>query len=190
MIFNTFVDADKTARKLYQRCITATEAGLYDAAAFYMRKVLEVIASSFIDRYDEIGQGEVFNDFLEHRHRTRKTMSLDDKIDFLLDQRHLWLRSSRQNALMRIRNEIIWCWRKFFHDRGFMLMDSPILTGSNGEGNDGLFELDYFDQKAYLAQTGQLYAEASAMAFTASESTLRTILLASLRIRTSVLAPT
>ncbi len=89
----------------------------------------------------------------------------DHGIDFLLDQRHLWLRSSRQNALMRIRNEIIWCWRKFFHDRGFMLMDSPILTGSNGEGNDGLFELDYFDQKAYLAQTGQLYAEASAMAF-------------------------
>ena len=81
----------------------------------------------------------------------------DHGIDFLLDQRHLWLRSSRQNALMRIRNEIIWCWRKFFHDRGFMLMDSPILTGSNGEGNDGLFELDYFDQKAYLAQTGPTF---------------------------------
>ena len=66
---------------------------------------------------------------------------------------------------MKIRNEIIWSWRKFFHDRGFMLMDSPILTGSIGEGADGLFELDYFDQKAYLAQTGQLYAEAAAMAF-------------------------
>lgn len=89
----------------------------------------------------------------------------DHGIDFLLDQRHLWLRSSRQNALMKIRNEIIWSWRCFFHDRGFMLMDSPILTGSIGEGADGLFELDYFDQKAYLAQTGQLYAEAAAMAF-------------------------
>lgn len=89
----------------------------------------------------------------------------DHGIDFLLDTRHLWLRSSRQNALMKIRNEIIWSWRKFFHDRGFMLMDSPILTGSIGEGADGLFELDYFDQKAYLAQTGQLYAEAAAMAF-------------------------
>lgn len=89
----------------------------------------------------------------------------DHGIDFLLDHRHLWLRSSRQHALMTIRNEIIFAWRKFFYDKGFMLMDSPILTGSIGEGTDGLFELDYFDQKAYLCQTGQLYAEASAAAF-------------------------
>ncbi len=89
----------------------------------------------------------------------------DHGIDFLLDQRHLWLRSSRPFAMMRVRNEIIWCWRKFFYDRGFILMDSPLLTGSNGEGVDGLFALDYFDQTAYLAQTGQLYAEATAMAF-------------------------
>ncbi len=88
----------------------------------------------------------------------------DHGIDFLLDKRHLWLRSSRPFALMHVRNEIIWCWRKFFHDRGFVLMDSPILTGSNGEGVDGLFSLDYFDQTAYLAQTGQLYAEAAAAA--------------------------
>ncbi len=86
-------------------------------------------------------------------------------IDFLLDKRHLWLRSGRQRALMKIRDEIVRCWRAFFRDRGFMLVDSPILTGSNGEGNEGLFELDYFDRKAYLAQTGQLYAEAAAMAF-------------------------
>lgn len=89
----------------------------------------------------------------------------DHGIDFLLDKRHLWLRSSRPFALMHIRNEVIWCWRKFFYDRGFLLMDSPILTGSNGEGVEGLFSLDYFDQTAYLAQTGQLYAEAAAMAF-------------------------
>ncbi len=89
----------------------------------------------------------------------------DHGIDFLLDQRHLWLRSSRPFAMMRVRNEIIWCWRKFFYDRDFILMDSPLLTGSNGEGVDGLFALDYFDQTAYLAQTGQLYAEATAMAF-------------------------
>ncbi len=89
----------------------------------------------------------------------------DHGIDFLLDHRHLWLRSGRQFALMHVRDEIIWCWRKFFHDRGFVLLDSPILTGSNGEGVDGLFSLDYFDQTAYLAQTGQLYAEAGSMAF-------------------------
>jgi asparaginyl-tRNA synthetase len=89
----------------------------------------------------------------------------DHGIDFLLDNRHLWLRSSRQFALMHIRDEIIWCWRKFFRDNGFLLLDSPILTGSNGEGVEGLFSLDYFDQTAYLSQTGQLYAEAGAMAF-------------------------
>jgi len=108
MIFNTFVDADRIARKLYQRCITATEAGLYDAAAFYMRKVLEVIASSFIDRYDEIGQGEVFNDFLEHRRRNRKTMSLDDKIDFLLDQGNIPNSSKKTyNAIRKYGNAAV-----------------------------------------------------------------------------------
>ncbi len=89
----------------------------------------------------------------------------DHGIDFLLDHRHLWLRSKRPHAIMAIRDGIIWSWRKFFHDRRFMLMDSPILTGSIGEGAAGLFELDYFDQKAYLCQTGQLYAEAAAAAF-------------------------
>lgn len=89
----------------------------------------------------------------------------DHGIDFLLDERHLWLRSTRPHALMKIRNAVIWAWRTFFHDRGFMLMDSPILTGSIGEGAAGLFELDYFGEKAYLCQTGQLYAEASAAAF-------------------------
>lgn len=89
----------------------------------------------------------------------------DHGIDFLLDRRHLWLRSPRQKAIMKIREEIIWSWRSFFHDRDYRLMDSPILTGSIGEGASGLFELDYFDQKAYLAQTGQLYAEAAAAAY-------------------------
>ncbi len=89
----------------------------------------------------------------------------DHGIDFLLDHRHLWLRSRRPRAIMAIRDGVIWAWRKFFHDRRFLLMDSPILTGAIGEGAAGLFELDYFDQKAYLCQTGQLYAEAAAAAF-------------------------
>ena len=87
-------------------------------------------------------------------------------IDFLLDQRHLWLRSRRQQAILKIRDRVILSCRTFLHDRGFLLVDSPILTGSIGEGSDGLFELDYFDQgKAYLAQTGQLYLEAAAAAY-------------------------
>ncbi|MEW5876341.1 MAG: asparagine--tRNA ligase [Candidatus Zixiibacteriota bacterium] len=84
---------------------------------------------------------------------------------FLMDNRHLWLRSSRQHAIMRIRNEIVMAIRRFFYEREFVLIDTPILTGSIGETASTLFETQYFDLgKAYLAQTGQLYVEAAAMA--------------------------
>jgi asparaginyl-tRNA synthetase len=87
-------------------------------------------------------------------------------IDFLLDNRHLWLRTERQRAIMQIRDEVIWRCREFLRQEGFLLVDSPILSGAIGEGASGLFELDYFEtQKAYLAQTGQLYAEAAAAAY-------------------------
>lgn len=87
-------------------------------------------------------------------------------VDFLLDHRHLWLRSRRQHAILTIRDRVIWAARQYLHDNGFLLVDSPILTGAIGEGADGLFKLDYFDLgQAYLAQTGQLYAEAAAAAF-------------------------
>jgi asparaginyl-tRNA synthetase len=87
-------------------------------------------------------------------------------IDFLLDNRHLWLRTERQRAIMQIRDEVIWRCREFLRMEGFLLVDSPILSGAIGEGASGLFELDYFEtQKAYLAQTGQLYAEAAAAAY-------------------------
>jgi len=89
----------------------------------------------------------------------------DHGIDFLLDNRHLWLRSSRQQAIMRIRERVIWSAREFLHNDGYLLVDSPIISGAAGEGISGLFEIDYFDSKAYLAQTGQLYAEAAAAAF-------------------------
>ncbi len=86
-------------------------------------------------------------------------------VDFLLNNRHLWLRSSRQYAIMHIRNQIIWAIRKFFYDRTFVLIDSPILTGSIGEEAGTLFSTEYFKMgKAYLAQTGQLYLEAACMA--------------------------
>ncbi len=84
---------------------------------------------------------------------------------FLLDHRHLWLRSRRQVAIMKVRHEIIQAIRDFFHERGFVLVDTPILTGSIGESGGTLFETQYFDLgKAYLAQTGQLYVEAACAA--------------------------
>jgi asparaginyl-tRNA synthetase len=85
--------------------------------------------------------------------------------DFLMDNRHLWLRSSRQHAILRIRHQVIHAARKFFDDRGFLLVDSPIFTPNAAEGTTTLFETDYFGSKAYLTQSGQLYAEASALAF-------------------------
>jgi asparaginyl-tRNA synthetase len=84
---------------------------------------------------------------------------------FLMDHRHLWLRSSRQHAILRIRSEIIKACRGYFDDRDFILADSPIFTPSSCEGTTTLFQTDYFDEKAYLTQSGQLYAEAAAMAF-------------------------
>ena len=84
---------------------------------------------------------------------------------FLLDHRHLWLRSRRQVAIMKVRHEVIQAIRDFFHARGFFLVDTPILTGSIGESGGTLFSTEYFDLgKAYLAQTGQLYVEAACAA--------------------------
>jgi asparaginyl-tRNA synthetase len=88
----------------------------------------------------------------------------DHGVEFLMNNRHLWLRSQRQWAVMRVRNEIIFAIHTFFQNRNFMQMDSPIFTGNAAEGSTTLFETDYFDEKAYLAQTGQLYGEAMAMA--------------------------
>jgi asparaginyl-tRNA synthetase len=85
-------------------------------------------------------------------------------VDFLLDHRHLWLRSSQQRAIMRVRSEVEQAIHDFYYDRGFVRVDTPILTGAIGEGGAGLFEVDYFEEQAYLAQTGQLYAEAAAAA--------------------------
>ena len=84
---------------------------------------------------------------------------------FLMEHRHLWLRSSRQHAILKIRHEIIRACRDYFDDRGFTLIDTPIFTPNACEGTTTLFETDYFDQKAFLAQSGQLYSEATAAAF-------------------------
>lgn len=86
-------------------------------------------------------------------------------VEYLMDRRHLWLRSQKQRAIMLIRNEIIKATRRFFDERDFVLIDAPILTPASVEGTTTLFETDYFDDKAYLSQSGQLYMEAAAMAF-------------------------
>ncbi|MBN1479929.1 asparagine--tRNA ligase [candidate division KSB1 bacterium] len=85
--------------------------------------------------------------------------------DFLMDNRHLWLRSSKQHAVLKIRHEIIRAARNYFDNLGFTLIDAPIFTPNACEGTTSLFETDYFDTKAYLTQSGQLYMEAAAMAF-------------------------
>ncbi len=89
----------------------------------------------------------------------------DHGVDFLMDNRHLWLRSSRPHAILRIRSEVCKGIRDFFDQRGFVLLDSPIFTPAACEGTSTLFETDYFGEKAYLTQSGQLYLEPACMAF-------------------------
>ncbi|GGP10533.1 asparagine--tRNA ligase [Oceanobacillus neutriphilus] len=84
--------------------------------------------------------------------------------EFLMDHRHLWLRSKKQHAVMKIRNEIIRATYEFFNTNGFVKVDPPILTGASAEGTTELFHTKYFDEEAYLSQSGQLYMEAAAMA--------------------------
>ena len=85
-------------------------------------------------------------------------------IEFLMEHRHLWVRSQRQASILRVRAEIIKAVRDFFDDRGFTLTDPPILTPAACEGTSTLFPVDYFEEQAYLTQSGQLYIEATAMA--------------------------
>ncbi len=89
----------------------------------------------------------------------------EHSVPFLMEHRHLWLRSQKQHAILQVRAETVRAIRDFFDGRGFRLMDTPILTPSACEGTTTLFETRYFDQKAYLSQSGQLYNEATAAAF-------------------------
>jgi len=85
--------------------------------------------------------------------------------DFLMNNRHLWMRSRKQNAILKIRHHVIKACRDFFDSNDFVLMDSPILTANAVEGTSDLFEVGYFNRSAFLTQSGQLYGEAGAMAF-------------------------
>ncbi len=86
-------------------------------------------------------------------------------VEFLMENRHLWIRSQRQWAALRVRSEIIRAIEEFFYSKDFVRFDAPILTPSACEGTSTLFQTEYFDEKAYLSQSGQLYAETGAMAF-------------------------
>jgi len=88
----------------------------------------------------------------------------DHGIDFLMKQRHLWFRSRRQYLILRIRATLIDAIRRYFNDNGYILIDTPIFSGSAGEGTSTLFSVDYFGEPVYLAQTGQLHVEAACMA--------------------------
>ena len=100
-----------------------------------------------------------------HRAQDYPIAPKEHGVAFLLDRRHLWLRSPRQQAILKVRDEVCRACRDFFHDRGFVLVDTPILTPTACEGTTSLFETDYLDRgKAYLSQSGQLYLEAAAMA--------------------------
>ena len=84
---------------------------------------------------------------------------------FLMDHRHLWLRSKRQHAILRVRDSVIRAIREFFHKEGFLLVDTPIFTPAACEGTTTLFPVEYFGETVYLTQSGQLYNEANAAAF-------------------------
>jgi asparaginyl-tRNA synthetase len=86
-------------------------------------------------------------------------------VGYLMEHRHLWLRSSKQHTIIKVRAELVRTIREYFDQRGFVLLDAPVFTPSACEGTTTLFETDYFGQKAYLTQSGQLYMEAGAMAF-------------------------
>ncbi len=86
-------------------------------------------------------------------------------IDFLMNHRHLWLRSKKQHAILRVRSQLLMAIREFFHQHKFTLVDAPIFTPNPAEGSTTLFETQYFDETTYLSQTGQLYMEAAAASF-------------------------
>ncbi len=102
---------------------------------------------------------------LQHEAQEYPITPKEHGTEFLMDRRHLWLRSNQQWAILRIRSTIIRALRDWLDDNGFLLVDTPIITPSAGEETTTLFEVDYFGEPAYLAQTGQLYNEANMMAF-------------------------
>lgn len=153
----------------YAQCVVGNEeAGeeLYDKAKRINLESSVCIEGKVVKDDNQIGGYEIHvsNFFIYQEAEDYPLGKKAHGVDFLMDNRHLWLRSSRQWAVMRIRNQIIHAVHGFFQERGFAKMDSPIFTGNAAEGTTDLFETEFFEEPAYLAQTGQLYGEAMAMA--------------------------
>ena len=125
-----------------------------------------ILTGTIVKDEKQVGGYELQADGYEIIHESEEypITNKEHGIEFLQDRRHLWLRSKKQWAVMKVRNATIYALHNFFQKRDFMQMDSPIFTGSAAEGTTDLFSTDFFGQEAYLAQTGQLYGEAMAMA--------------------------
>jgi asparaginyl-tRNA synthetase len=150
------------------------ETAKFDAATAELLEKLT--AESSVEVTGTVSQHPKFPDQFELQVTSLKLVHLADHEypiskkehgpDFLLDQRHLWLRSPKQWAIQRVRNTIIYATYEFFQQEGFIKFDSPILTPNACEGTTELFEMEYFDLgKAYLSQSGQLYLEAAIFSF-------------------------
>ena len=126
-----------------------------------------IITGKVVENERALGGYEVVANDIEivHLSKDYPITPKEHGTDFLMNNRHLWLRSKRQHAILKVRHQIIKAIRDFFDSNNFTLVDSPIFTPNAAEGTSTLFGTDYFGKTAYLAQTGQLYGEASAMAF-------------------------
>lgn len=148
------IDANKVSKEIFE-----------DATKLTMESSLEISGTVVKDEkqiggYElQVSNLKIFQITLDY-----PIAKKEHGVDFLMDKRHLWLRSQRQWAIMKIRNRIIHAIHNFFQEREFVQMDAPIFTGNAVEGTSTLFETDFYGQPAYLSQSGQLYGEAMAMA--------------------------
>lgn len=133
---------------------------LHQETSLYVTGVIKVDDRSDLGYEMQVTDLEVVGDSIDYPITPK-----EHGVDFLFENRHLYLRHQKPYAILKIRNTIIKATYDFFYDQGFTKIDSPILTSSSPEGTSELFETDYFGSSAFLAQTGQLYAEAGAMAF-------------------------
>ena len=155
----------------FTQCVVSEEtvgAEAFEQAKSFRLETSVAVTGTLIENEKNLGGYEVAVDSFEVYHIAEGypiTKSDDEMgVDFLSDKRHLWLRSRRQWAIMRVRNQIIMGIHNFFQGQGFVQMDAPILTGNACEGTTDLFETEFFGRPAYLSQSGQLYGEAMAMA--------------------------
>jgi asparaginyl-tRNA synthetase len=137
----------------------ATAKGLTQESSLYVTGTVKEDERSQLGVELEVSNIEVLHQAVDYPITPK-----EHGTEFLMDHRHLWIRSKRQHSILKIRNEIIHAINEFFYQNDFAKVDPPILTGSSAEGTTSLFHTKYFDEDAYLSQSGQLYMEAAAMA--------------------------